>query len=131
MSTATITTDGLNLKSRVERGLDVSLVAYVALGSGTSTPTNSQHALDSEVFRKAITSVAEGSAPGEILINMYLSASDANGLNIQEVGFFGGSSAGGTPNSGIMFARALYSPPSTKSVNFSVQFQLDITPSAV
>ena len=126
MATATITTDGLNLLRNIAQGLDSGLVTYVAIGSGNSTPTTSQHKLDSEVFRKAVTASANGTNAGELLINMFLAAGDANGVNIEEVGFFGGNSASSLANTGIMFARALYAH-NPKANTESITFTLDWT----
>lgn len=126
MATATITDDGLDLLRDIAQKLDSGLVTYVALGSGTSTPSASQHTLDNELFRKAIVAQTNGTNHGELLITMFLSAADANGDDIEEVGFFGGNSASATPNSGRMFARGLYSHD-PKANTESITFTLDWT----
>ncbi len=126
MAAITITNDGLNLLRNGMEGADNPLITYVALGTSNTTPTANDHTLGSEVFRKAVTSYANGASPGEILISMYLSPNDAVGDNIQEVGFFGGSSATSAANTGVLLARGLYSH-NPKTNTESITFQLDFT----
>lgn len=125
--TALTTTDvGVNLLRDGNSGANNPLVRYFAVGSGTSTPTTSQTALDDEQFRKAVTSYTNGGA-GELVIDVYLSPSDAVGVDIQEVAVFGGSSASPTPNSGVMLGRALYTPSTNPKTNtVSIQLSLDM-----
>lgn len=124
MATMQITDDGLNLFRDGLSGANNPLITYVAIGTGTSTPTASQHALDAEVFRKAVASYTNGASTGEILVNGIIGAGDAVGVVIGEVGFFGGTSASATPNSGVMVARGLYSH--TKGTE-TLQLQCDLT----
>lgn len=98
---------------------------YVAIGTGTTAPAAGDTALGAEVFRKAVTSVSAGTNPGELLITLYLSSSDAVGDAITEVGVFAGASASGTAGSGVLMGRALYSH--THTANESVQLQIDWT----
>jgi len=97
----------------------------VALGTSSTLPASTDHTLGQEVFRKAVSSWVNGTNPGEILINLYLSPNDANGINIQEVGFFGGVNASPAPNSGVLLAHGLYSH--SKVSTESIQFQLDLS----
>lgn len=124
MSTITITNDGLNLLRNGESGADNPLITYVALGSSSTPPSVNDHTLGNEVFRKAVTSFTNG-ITGEVLIVMYMTDGDGVGLNIAEVGFFGGKSASSTPNSGVLLAHGLYSLSGKTSLE-SVQFQLDL-----
>lgn len=123
MSTMQITSDGLNLFRDGSSGANVVKITYVAIGTGTSTPTAAQHTLDAEVFRKAVASYVNGASTGEILVNGIIGAGDSVGTVIGEVAFFGGSSASATANSGVMVARGLYSH--TKGTE-TLQFQLDL-----
>src|SRR6266566_729020 len=108
MSAITITNDGLNLIRDGLSGANKSLITYVALGTSSTSPTAGDHRLGNEVFRKKVTSYSNGGSTGEVLINMYLAPGDGVGTNIQEVGFFGGTSATGTTNSGVLLGRGLY-----------------------
>ena len=127
MTTLTKTTVGLNLERNGKSGANTPIVSYFAVGSGTSSPTAGQTTLDSEQFRKAVTSYTNGTN-GEILIDVYLSPSDAVGVNIQEVAVFGGGSAGPAANSGVMLGRALYTPSTNPKTNLiSIQLHLDLT----
>jgi hypothetical protein len=118
-----ITNVGLNLLRDGKSGANNPKITYFALGTGSSTPGASNTALDTEVFRKAVTTFTNGST-GEILIALYLSPTDAVGINIAEVGLFGGSAASLTPGTGVLYARGLYSHPS-KANTESIQFTLD------
>lgn len=124
--TLTLTTVGHNLLRDALKGVDNAKILYFALGSGTSTPTASQTKLDTETFRKAISSYASGASTGEALINAYIAPTDAVGANIQEVAVFAGNSAKSTANSGIMVGRALWSH-NPKLGTESITLQLDIT----
>jgi hypothetical protein len=101
------------------------VITYVAFGTSNATPQTSDTKLGAEVFRKKVTSYSNGTNPGEIFINMYLAPGESVGTTIQEVGFFGGSSATGVANTGVLLARSLYTH--TKVSTESIQFQLDFT----
>lgn len=124
--TLTLTNVGHNLIRDALKGADNAKILYFALGSGTSTPAASQTKLDTELFRKAISSYANGASTGEALINCYVAPTDAVGANIQEVGVFAGNSAKSTANSGIMVGRALWAH-NPKLNSESITLQLDIT----
>jgi hypothetical protein len=126
MTAVTITNAGLNLLRDAMLGAATdTTVHYVAIGTGTSTPTATQTQLDTEVFRKAVTSYSNGGSDGEGIITMYLSPQDSVGTTIGEIGWFAGSSATSSSNSGVMIARALYSPTHTHTNQESIQFILD------
>ena len=125
MASIVITSAGHNLLRDALSGANTPVVTYVALGSSSTTPSVTDTTLGSETFRKAVTSTTNG-ATGEILINMYLSPGDANGSNIQEVGFFGGNTATALQNTGVLLAHGLYAH-NPKLNTESIQFTLDIT----
>jgi hypothetical protein len=124
MAAITITNAGRNLRRDGMAGANNPKITYVALGTSNTPASVSDTKLGNETFRKKVSSYTNGST-GEILINMYLSDSDAIGVGIQEVGFFGGSTASSTPNSGVLLARGLYTH--TKTNVESITFQLDFT----
>lgn len=126
MASITITNAGLNLIRDAMQGQNSSLITWVALGTSNTAPTTSDTVLGNEVFRKKVTTYASGVNPGEVVISMYLGASDANGVDVEEVAFFGGNSATSAPNTGVMLARGLYSHNPKVSTE-SISFQLDLT----
>lgn len=125
MSTIQITDVGANLYRDSAKGSSVPKITYVALGTSTTSPTAADTKLAAEVFRKAVTSYTNGST-GEVLINMYLGPLDAVGDDIEEVGFFGGTSATPTANTGVLLARGLWHH-SPKTNLESITFSLDFT----
>lgn len=122
--TVVLTNAGHNLLRDGLSGAVNPLIRYVALGSSTTTPTASDTTLGNETFRKAVTSFVNGST-GQIYVNMFLSPGDAIGYDVEEIGFFGGTTATSAANSGVLLARGLYSH--TKSSTESIQFQLNLT----
>jgi hypothetical protein len=125
MSTIQVTDAGANLYRDSSKGSSVPKITYVALGTSTTSPTAADTKLGNEVYRKAVTSFTNGSA-GEIFINMYLGPLDAVGDDIEEVGFFGGSSATSSANTGVLLARGLWHHNPKTNLE-SIQFQLDFT----
>lgn len=109
------------------RGTAALKITYVALGTGSTTPNVNGTRLGVEAYRKAVTSFTNGASTGELLIDLYLNPSDALGLVITEIGFFGGN-ATSSANTGSLLAWGSYSHtrPSTPGTE-SIQFQLDFT----
>src|SRR5579872_4868926 len=107
MTAITKTNAGLNLFRDGEAGANNPQITYVALGNSTTTPTAGDTTLGNETFRKQVTTYTNG-ATGEILITMYLGPNDDIGADVEEVGFFGGSTASSQPNSGILVAHGLW-----------------------
>lgn len=124
--TMTVTNAGHNLLRDGLQGANTPLITYVAIGSGTTAPAVTDTQLVAETFRKAVTSYANGASAGEVLITLYLAPAEAVGGNIEEVGFFGGSTASGTANTGVLLARGLYVHNPKTSIE-SIQLQLDFT----
>jgi hypothetical protein len=123
MAAITITNAGLNMLRDAMSGASNPLITYVALGTSSTPASAGDTRLGAETFRKRVTSYANGVNPGEIIINMYLSDTDAVGTGIQEVGFFGGNAATSNPNTGVLLARGPYTH--TKTDSESITLQLD------
>lgn len=119
----TKTTGWLNLMRDGLSGADNPKATYVAVGSGTTAPTAGDTQLQTETFRKAVTTYTNG-GDGELFIGLFLGPSDAVGYDIEEVGIYGGNAATNTPNSGVLIARGLWSHPS-KSGSESITLTLD------
>lgn len=94
-----------------------SQLAYLAVGSGTNTPSATDTTLQSEEFRTADTSLSRTDT-GQVTSEYVLSGSDyiaevASG-EIEEIGFFAGSSAlpwgaGAGVDTGLLISRILFS----------------------
>jgi hypothetical protein len=121
----TKTTGWINVVRNGFAGSDNPKISYVAVGSGTTTPSSSDTQLAAETFRKAVTTYTAG-GNGELLVSMFLGPSDLVGGDIEEVGLFAGSGATNTPNSGVLIGRGLWSHPS-KSGSESITLTLDAT----
>lgn len=129
MPSATLTDAGKNLRRNALRGSlsdRDTRVTYVAIGTSSAAPGAGDVALGAEVFRKAMTGDANGAAAGEALFTLFLSPQDAVGVNVQEVGWFGGSGASGTAGSGVLIARALFAH-NPKTANESIIVVFDVT----
>lgn len=124
--TLTVTNAGYNLYRDASSNANSGIISYFALGTGNSTPIATQTQLDNEQFRKAVTSYTNGSGVGEILVNCYISPSDALGLSIAEIGIFGGNAASSSANSGVMIGRVLYSHTRPSTAIESLQMLLDL-----
>jgi len=75
-------------------------ITHIALGTGTNAASKSDTALQTEVFRKAISSKSRSSS--QFTVKLSLAPSEAV-FNIREVGIF--ANATDTPGSGILLAR--------------------------
>lgn len=108
------TTQAVTLSSQANAGATSisvnSFTANAAYATGSSvmrTPAAGQTALDSEQFRKALTT---NSAPatGAGKTTTYIAPGEANTWTTEEIGWFAGSTATATAGSGVMLARVLY-----------------------
>jgi hypothetical protein len=124
VSTIQVTNSGVNLMRNGNSGVANPLIKYVALGTSNTTPTANDTNLGNEVFRKAVTSYVNG-ATGEIVITGYFTSTDAVGVNVAEIGFFGGNTATPAANTGILLAHGLYSLPNKQNV--ALQAVIDLT----
>lgn len=124
--TWTKTNAGLNALRDALSGAGSTLaVKYVAWGTSTQGTPATATQLAHEVGRKAITSLPNGAAVGELLMNGIISPQDAVGVAITEVAFFAGPGASATANTGIMLLYGLYSHTHTNAE--SIQIQADAT----
>lgn len=119
-----ITTSGHNLLRDAITGVDSCKPVYFALGTSNTAVDSAQTKLVSEVFRKKVSSVANGASVGEALVNVYISQSDVVGIDIEEIAVFCGASATSVKNSGKMLGRALWSHNPKTNLE-SITLQLD------
>jgi hypothetical protein len=125
MTAIMVTDAGLNLIRDGNHGTNSPKITYVALGTNSATPATSDTLLGAEVFRKPVTAFTN-STTGELVITMYLAPGEAVSYDIEEIGFFGGSTATSARNTGILIARGLYSHNPKSNVE-SIQFSLDLS----
>ena len=104
----TITSEGKNLLAECLRNSSLDAqIKYVALGNDNTTPTTSDATLGNEIFRKLVTSHV-GAGTGVSKTTCYIAPDEAV-AQIEEIGFFAGSTATATTDSGILYARILFS----------------------
>lgn len=101
-------------------------ILYMAWGTDTTSPDQSQTRLGDERGRKQITRVSSG-ACGIVTITTIISPNEANNIAIGELGLFAGPDATGEKDSGVLAARVVWSPPHNKNQLESVQVDWQIT----
>lgn len=106
-----ITDAGLNLFRDLLAGtITDGEIKYVALGNSALTPDYGQTSLGSEQFRKQTSFQGpDTTGPGKLITELYVADTEANNFQTEEIGWFAGSGATATVNSGVMIARILYS----------------------
>lgn len=97
-------------------------VTYVAIGTGTTTPTSGDTQLAMEVLRKPVT--AKDPVGPSAVFELYLLPSEGN-VNIKEVGMFG-QSATGVTNSGRMVERGLVDINKTPLKTLSIEIEIGV-----
>ncbi len=128
MTAIQVTDAGVGLLRDGAKGATNPQLLYVAVGTSNTTPTAADTKLGNEVFRKKTTSYTNGASPGEVIAALYLTPTDAVGVDIEEVGVFGGSTATSHANTGVLLARGLYSHnPKTAVESLTLQVDLTIT----
>ena len=116
-----ITSAGKNLLAESLRNASLDTeIKFISLGSDNTAPSSGYTTLGNETFRKAVTSQTAGGSVGVTITNLYVAPEEAVGT-IEEIGFHSGSSASATTDSGVLFARVLYSR--TKTAVESIQIE--------
>lgn len=90
-------------------------VSHIAFGTGTTTPTTGDTALQTEVIRKAVNSTTRDNGAGTILYDAVLGLSEGNGNTISETGTFNASSGG------TMSTRDLLAPTVAKTTDIELR----------
>jgi len=97
-------------------------IKYVALGSGSAPSTLDMAKLADEKWRKLVTYQQKDPAtPGVLYTELFVSDDEANDFHCQEIGWFAGSGATGTKDSGIMIARVLYNRQKTNLESWTIR----------
>lgn len=103
-----ITSAGRNLmRDLLRAAVSDGAIKYVALGSGATAPAASDTQLATEEFRKAVTD-RDTPGIGQVLTTLFVATTEANAFTTREIGWFAGSGATATVNSGVLVARVLY-----------------------
>jgi len=93
-------------------------IIYCGWGLTNTAPSTTQTKLIAESGRKIITSYSVTSSAGCVTV-CYLSPTDAI-VNIQELGWFVGSSANASSDTGCMISRTLYSRNKTNLESITI-----------
>lgn len=99
-----ITTVGRQLLARRMSGQETVGLAYMAIGTGTTTPVISNTQLGSESLRKVFTECYQGDV--YLYSSVFFLASECS-FFIKEGGLFGGAAAIASANTGSLFCRFL------------------------
>ena len=84
---------------------------YIAIGTGSTAPSVTDTQLETEIFRKQVTSQSK-TGTGKVTTIFVIIDSEAV-ATWGEIGIFVGSTATGTVNSGVLASRVLYSRSKT------------------
>lgn len=98
-------------------------ISHIAVGTGTTDPTVSDTALESEVLRKARQEATKNIGSGTVTVSMWIASTEANGNTLSEVGTFDSASGGN------MFSRDTFTglnKTSSIEVWIDIEFQVDV-----
>lgn len=123
-----VTRLGRNALRDTLQGVGNPEITWVAVGSGSDPASDEDTLLQTEEFRKLVTSQTTLGI-GQVLTTMYIAEGEANDFIIREVGWF--SAATSTPNSGVLMARVVVDPFSGSQKNTLETLQIDRTDSIV
>jgi len=96
-------------------------ITYGAVGTGSTAASASDTALETELKRKLLSTRTYTETT--IVMLLYLGTTEGNGV-LTEIGLYG-DGASGTPDSGVLFNRAIISV--TKTSSYTMTAQLTIT----
>ena len=102
-----ITNAYLDELAKIPQGQTPDLeIKYVAIGTGTTTPTVTDTTLETEIFRKQVTSQSK-TGTGEVTTIFVIIDSEAV-ATWGEIGIFASSTATASADSGVLISRVLY-----------------------
>jgi hypothetical protein len=103
-----ITNICLESEAKIFMGIAPNLwIKYMAIGDDNTAVAATDTTLGSEVFRTAYVSQAY-SATGIVTSEFYITDTDANGEDIQELGIFAGNTATATADTGRLISHVLW-----------------------
>ncbi len=110
----------LNKLVQTLQGIEPNVqIKYLALGTSSAAVTTSDTRLGTEIFRTPVSG-QESTALGEVTTDFVVLDTEAVG-SIREVGIFGGSTATGAANSGVLISRILWSREKTDSEEINIK----------
>ena len=98
-------------------------VSYFAFGTGTTGVTEADTLLETEYFRKYVTSKDKSLSGKQFVAICQLATSEAN-FSITEVGVFSGGSA--TPDTGTLLSHALKSIVKNSNITYNIIYRLTL-----
>ncbi len=99
------------------------ILTYLALGTGTGTPTSADVKLGTEVYRKLLTTRTKDGITAKT--STYIPTNEGN-YTYKEVGLYG-DDATGTPDSGTLYTHASVNEEKTEGVSVTIDYNLKIT----
>lgn len=112
-------TAGRNLLRDFLNGDAVTGLTHFAVGTGTNAVTAADTALQTEVFRDALTKKTKDTV--KLTCQYYLASGSANGNTLAEAGLFNAATAG------TMYARVNLASTIVKTASIAVTFTWDLT----
>ena len=103
------------------RDFIISEGTHIGVGTGTTTETPSDTALQTSVLRKARQEYTEGVS--DVILSLFLGSTEANGNSLTEVGVFDAAAAGN-----MMMRRTFPAITKTSSVDvwIDIEEQVDV-----
>ncbi len=121
-----VVTYGKNAIAQRLSGQSVGEITYCAVGTGTTAPALADTALQTELFRKAIS---VRSYSGNVsTFDTYFTTSEANGT-LREAGLFGtgvGRTPSATPGSGQLFCRVAINRTKTSNDTLTLTWTVTV-----
>lgn len=125
----TVTYGGRDWIRSAPPGWASAQVICFAVGTGTTAPTVNDTQLAAEAYRNVFQNAANGTNHGEIHMYGFIDLAFAN-VTISELGLFasitGNTASATTANTGVLIARALWSPALSKTNQNTVTLDFDI-----
>ncbi len=121
-----IVNTGKNLASRLLGGdtsATYAAISYLALGTGTTAAAATDTVLQTEVFRKPISSISYA-VTGKVIFDTTVTTQEANNYSISELGWLNSQSAGTLWNHIILTGGNIITKTSDRSlaVTYTVTF---------
>lgn len=112
---------GLNLMRDVIGGFaSDGKIHYVALGTSSTAVAAGDTQLGAESFRKAVTQYDNTPGTGQVKTTLYVAPGEAL-IAIAELGWFAGSTATSSANTGTLLAHTLYSHTHVSTESITIQ----------
>lgn len=103
-----LTNNCIEAEAKIFMGITPDIeIKYLGIGDDNITPDPTNSFINSEVFRTYRVAYPTYSS-GSVITEFYIADSEANGIDIQELGIFAGSQANSSLNTGILISHALW-----------------------